>query len=97
MRPSRLPSCPITKKQDLLSDLETTKKRGYSFNKSEHIQDVICIGASLLNFLTQKVVGAIRFDFPDTEQSLDSIEQKYVGKLTKLANEISETITLTKS
>lgn len=84
----------ISRKEDIVPEIEVTKERGYSINNEEFMSGLICIGAPLLNFKTKSVVGAISFDFPSSEQSLSSIERNYTGILTKLASDISEMITL---
>lgn len=80
-------------KESLLTELEVTRNRGYSVNNEEYVTGLICLGIPLVNYQSDMVVGAISLDFPNSEQSLDSIERNYTGILTKLANEISETIT----
>ncbi|MBW1700038.1 MAG: IclR family transcriptional regulator [Deltaproteobacteria bacterium] len=83
----------LDKKEDLLRELKLTKNRGYSFNNEEYITGLICMGAPLMNYQTNAVVGAISFDFPSAEYSLSLIERNYTGILTKLAGDISEMIT----
>jgi len=83
----------IVKKKDLLADLEKTRIRGYSFNNEEYVTGLICMGAPLMNYQTNTVVGAISFDFSVSEQPLESIEKNYTGILTKLSGDISEMIT----
>ena len=85
------------KKEDIIADLKATKKRGFSVNNEEYMKGLISIGAPLMNNQTNTVVGAISFDFPTSEQSLNSIKQGYVGALTKLASDISRAITMTES
>ena len=83
--------------EDMMADLEETRNRGYSVNDEEYMVGLICIGAPLMNYQTNTVVGAISFDFPISEQSLNSIERNYIGTLTKLASDISDVITVTES
>lgn len=85
------------KKKDIIADLEKTRNRGYSVNEEEYMVGLICIGAPLMNYQTNTVVGAISFDFPISEQSLKTIERNYIGTLTKLASDISRTITMTEN
>ncbi len=80
-------------KEAILKDIELTRNRGYSINNKEYVEGLICIGAPLMNFRTQKVVGAVSLDFPSSEYSLDSIKQNFPGVLTKLASEVSEIVT----
>jgi DNA-binding IclR family transcriptional regulator len=79
---------------DLLSEIDIIKNRGYAINNEEYMLGLICIGAPLMNFKTDTVLGAISFDFPITGQSLTEIEQNYTRILTKLASDISEAITI---
>jgi hypothetical protein len=46
-----------------------------------------------MNFRKKTVVGAVSLDFPTAEYSLDSIMRNFPGILTKLASELSETVT----
>jgi IclR family pca regulon transcriptional regulator len=80
-------------KEDILKDIELTRNRGYSINNEEYVEGLICIGAPLMNFRENTVVGAVSLDFPTSEFSLDSIVQRFPGVLTKLASELSETVT----
>jgi len=80
-------------KEDILKDIELTRNRGYSINNEEYVEGLICIGAPLMNFREKTVVGAVSLDFPTAEYSLDSIRRNFPGVLTKLASELSETVT----
>ena len=84
----------LTTKKQLLADIEATRTRGYSINNEEYMVGLISIAAPLMNFQTHTVVGAVSLDFPASEISLQSIEQEYPGPLTKLANELSEIMTM---
>lgn len=78
----------------LFADLNLTRGRGYSINNEEYMIGLICIGAPLINYQTKSVMGAVSLDFLSSEQSVESIQKNYIGILTKLAGEISETITM---
>ena len=80
-------------KEEILKDIELTRIRGYSINNEEYVEGLICIGAPLVNFREKTVVGAVSLDFPTAEYSLDSIMRNFPGVLTKLASELSETVT----
>ena len=84
----------LTNKDRLMEDLELTRSRGCSFNNEEYVSGLICMGAPLMNYQANSVVGAISFDFPAAEHTLESIERNYTGILTKLAREISDMITM---
>ena len=80
-------------KDAILKDIKLTRSRGYSINNEEYVEGLICIGAPLMNFRENTVVGAVSLDFPTAEYSLDSIMQNFPGVLTKLASDLSETVT----
>jgi len=83
----------VLDKNEILKDIELTRNRGYSINNEEYVEGLICIGAPLMNFREKTVVGAVSLDFSTSEYSLDSIMQNFPGVLTKLASELSETVT----
>jgi len=83
----------IVNPNELLKDLKLSKERRYSINNEEYVKGLICIGATVINYITKKVIGAVSLDFPASEYSLESIESNYTGILTKLASELSEAIT----
>jgi len=84
----------IVEKDDLLSELEHTRTRGYSINNEEYLHGLICIGAPFVNYRTGKVAGAISFDLPAAEHSVRSVESAYAGPMTKLAHDLSEMVTM---
>jgi len=84
----------LTTRKALLADLDLSRARGYSFNNEEYVSGLICMGAAVTNYQTNLVVGAISFDFPAAEHSMESIERKYAGVLSKLAGQISEMVTM---
>ncbi len=84
----------IVSKKRLLKDLELSKERGYSINNEEYVKGLICLGAPVINYNTNKVTGAVSLDFPASEFTLEKIENRYTGILTKLASEISEIFTI---
>jgi IclR family pca regulon transcriptional regulator len=81
----------------LLQQIEEARNRGYSINNEEYFQGLICIGAPLINFQTKKVTGAISFDLPASEYTTESLISTYAGQVTKLANDISELVTMNES
>ena len=85
----------LVSKKEVIEEIEATKQRGYSINNEEFIPGIIGIGAPLMNFQTNKVIGAISFDFPASEQPVGSIVKNYTGALTKLSHDISEMMTMT--
>ena len=87
----------LIQKDKIMAEIQATRQRGYSINNEEYILGIVSIGAPLLNFQSEKVVGAISFDFPASEQPIDAIINGYTGALTRLANDISEMVTMTES
>jgi IclR family pca regulon transcriptional regulator len=81
----------------LLQQIEEARNLGYSINNEEYFQGLICIGAPLINYQTNKVAGAISFDLPAGEYTVESLINSYAGQLTKLANDISEVLTMNES
>jgi DNA-binding IclR family transcriptional regulator len=81
----------------LRHEIETTRNRGYSINNEEYLQGLLCIGAPLINFQTNKVTGAISFDLPARDYTVESLISTYAGQVTKLANDISEMVTMNES
>lgn len=84
----------IVEKDDLLKDLELTRTRGYAVNNEEYLQGLICIGAPLVNYRSGKVAGAISFDLPAADNSVESVESSYAGPMMKLAHDLSEIVTM---
>ena len=83
----------ISDKDEIRKDIELTRHRGYSINNEEYVEGLICIGAPLTNYREKTVVGAVSLDFSTSEYSLDTIMRNFPGILTKLASELSETVT----
>lgn len=87
----------IIDSDSLETELEVTRKRGYAVNNEEFIPGLLSIGAPLMNFQKEEVIGAISFDFSVTEHSLDGIIDPYLAVLLKLANDLSDMITITEN
>ena len=84
----------ITKKAKLLADLKETRERGYALNNEEWSLGLIAIGAPLLNLHTNKVAGAVCFDFSTSQGSIKMVENKYSEVLLKLGKAISQALTI---
>ncbi len=83
----------LTGKQKIIKEVKITRNRGYSINNEEYVEGLICIGAPIVNYRDNAIVGAVSLDFPTSEYSLDTIQKEYPGVLTKLASEVSEAVT----
>ncbi len=84
----------IVEKDVLLAELELIKKRGYSLSNEEYLSGLNAIGAPLVNFRINRVIGAVSFDFPALQHSIKSIESKYADTIKKFAIDLSEMITV---
>jgi DNA-binding IclR family transcriptional regulator len=81
--------------QDRLKvELEDVKNRGYSLINEEYLPGLNAIGAPLFNFKKKKVLGAVSFDFPAENNSIESIQNNYSDAIKKIANNLSEMITV---
>ena len=87
----------IDRSDVLLREIEEIRSRGFSINNQEYLQGLICIGAPLINYRTNKVTGAISFDLPASEHTVESVMSTYAGQVTKLANDISGIVTMNES
>lgn len=84
----------ITNVESLREELALCVARGYSINNEEYVKGLVCIGAPVTNYKTNKVAGAVSLDFPTSDFTLEQIEKSYTGILTKLANELSGIFTV---
>ena len=84
----------IVEMEDLIAELELTRKRGYSLANEEYLPGVSAIGAPLIHFNKKSIVGAVSFDFPAIENPIDLIVEKYTNPVKKLAMDLSEMITV---
>ena len=87
----------ITDRDELENELDATQTRGYAVNNEEFFPGLVSIGAPLKNFQSQEVIGAVSFDFPLQEQPLDALISTYSSVLMKLANDLSEIMTITEN
>jgi len=83
----------LVDKDEILKEIEITRNRGYAINNEEYMEGLICIGAPLMNYRKNTIVGAVSLDFSTAEHTLESIQQNFLGILTKLSAELSEAIT----
>ena len=84
----------ISNKRDLLADLQKTRKRGYALTGEEWMLGLTAIGAPIFNLNTNRVLGAVCFDYMATRSSMEMIERKYKELLLKLAKDISQAVTI---
>jgi DNA-binding IclR family transcriptional regulator len=79
----------ITNKKDLLADLKKTRQRGYAINNEELLVGQIVIGAPFFNLETGRPAGGVSLDFSTIQDTIESVEERYLGVLLKLAKDIS--------
>ena len=84
----------IVKMEDLIADLELTKKRGYALAIEEYLPGLNAVAAPLMNFRKNTVVGAVSFDFPAFQYSIESIENNFADTIKKIGMDLSEIITV---
>ena len=82
----------IVNQQKLLKELRSIRKHGYALNREEFIIGLIAIGAPLINTGTERVVGAVSFDFSTPQISISEMEKKYAEAIVELAREISDVL-----
>jgi IclR family pca regulon transcriptional regulator len=87
----------ITDREALEIELEATRARGYAVNNEEFLPGLVAISAPLMNFRNEEVLGAVSFDFPLGERSIDTIIHDYSTVLSKLANDLSDIMTITEN
>jgi len=84
----------IVKMEDLIADLALTKKRGYALAIEEYLPGLNAIAVPLMNFRKNTVVGAVSFDFPALQYSIESIENNFADTIKKIGMDLSEMITV---
>ena len=82
----------LTKKRDILKDLNITRSRGYALNREEYIPGQLVIAAPIFNLQTDKVIGAVSFEFISVQISIEKVESTYSEVVCKLANEMSNAL-----
>jgi DNA-binding IclR family transcriptional regulator len=80
----------IIDKAQLSRELDIIRNRGYSLNNEEFTPGLLALGAPLINASTNKVAGAICFDFLSTHTSLSKIKKDYADLIIHLAQKISK-------
>lgn len=80
----------ITDKEQLMKELEVTRKRGYAFDNMEVIYGIKCVGVPILD-QDKKPVAALSISTPSLRMTEDKIE-KFVKVLKKYALEIEKRI-----
>ena len=79
----------ITDRGRLLEELREVRERGWAVNNEEFVVGQIVIGAPIFSGETGRVAGAVSFDFSIIDNTLEGIEERYLGDLLKLAKDLS--------
>ncbi len=77
----------LTSRAAALADLRKTRERGYSINNEEFTLGLISIGAPFLN-RDGAVLGAVSFDVPTVQYTLEEAEKRFASSVLKLAQSI---------
>ncbi len=80
----------ISDRDQLLTEIERTRKRGYAMCVEEYLIGLITIGAPLISPFSGEGVGAVSFDFSILQNSAGEIEKNYSDLITKTAAALSE-------
>lgn len=80
----------IIDKNQLFSELDIIRKRGYSLNNEEFTPGLLALGAPLINANTNQVAGSICFDFLAAHTSLSKIKKEYADLILDLSKKISK-------
>jgi DNA-binding IclR family transcriptional regulator len=80
----------IVAKEQLFTEIEQTRRRGYAMCIEEYTPGLITIGAPLHNRQTGKGLGAVSFDFSIIEHSARTVERRYAALVDELGRELSE-------
>ena len=84
----------IVDKDELDSELNLIRKRGYALSNEEYIPGLNAIAAPLINFRKNSVIGAVSFDVPALNFPVNLIESKYADAIKKTGMDLSEMITV---
>jgi DNA-binding IclR family transcriptional regulator len=82
----------ITDKNAFLAELQKVRRQGFAVNNEEYFVGQIVIGAPFFNLETGRPAGAVSFDFSIIQNSLESIEERYLDVLLKLSKDISAVV-----
>jgi len=82
----------IVDKNQLFSEIEKTRHRGYAMCVEEYLPGLITIGAPLINLSTGTGLGGVSFDFSIIQQNARAVEEKYSAMIIELARSISEVL-----
>lgn len=83
----------VVNKNTLIEELELIKKRGYALSNEEYLPGLNAIAAPLFHFSKNRIIGAVSFDFPALQYSIENIESEFADTIKKIGMDLSEMIT----
>lgn len=87
----------IVDKNELLQDIQVTKKRGYAMADEEYLPGVLAIAAPLYDPVTALGVGAVSFDFSVLQHNSADIMTTYGEMIQETATVLSGLLPAAKS
>lgn len=84
----------ITDRGNLEAELGKVQARGFAVNDEEFFPGLVSIGAPLMNHQSKAVIGAVSFDYALGRQTLDEIIRDHSAVLMKMANDLSDIMTI---
>lgn len=82
-----LTSNTITDREMLLNELETIRKRGYSFNNQENLEGLKAVGVPIQG-ANGEIIGSLSVSGPTHRMKGDRFESKLPDRLLGIANEL---------
>jgi len=82
----------ITRKTDLLAELDNARLNGYAMNIEEYLPGLIAIAAPLVDPRIGKGIGAVSFDFSLLQINVEDMEKKYAGLICEVAKVLSDLV-----
>jgi IclR family pca regulon transcriptional regulator len=79
----------ITRKSDLIRELDAIRQRGYAVNDEEFISGLIAVGAPLINRYTARVMGGVSFDTSTERYTAAEFAKQFSAAVIQLAQDIS--------
>jgi DNA-binding IclR family transcriptional regulator len=76
----------ITSREELHSELETVRERGYAFDEEELIEGIRCVGAPIV--ANDEIFGAISISGPSTRMEGEQFRKEFPQMVTRSANVI---------
>lgn len=79
----------ITNRDDLLAELEATRKRGYALDRGEHEEGIYCVAAPIFNMYGEPIAS---ISVTDLARKIRKREQWYANLVLRTAETISRSL-----